>query len=58
VPGGLSFRESHLICEKTAATGKLLGAEMVELNPVIDSENRTGKLAVWLLTSALGKTIL
>lgn len=58
VPGGLSFRESHLICEKTAATGRLLGAEMVELNPVIDSENRTGKLAVWLLTSALGKTIL
>ena len=58
VPGGLSFRESHLICEKTAATGKLLGAEMVELNPVIDSQNRTGKLAVWLLTSALGKTIL
>lgn len=58
VPGGLSFRESHLICEKTAASGKLIGAEMVELNPVIDSENRTGKLAVWLLTSALGKTIL
>lgn len=58
VPGGLSFRESHLICEKTAATGRLLGAEMVELNPVIDSQNRTGKLAVWLLTSALGKTIL
>lgn len=58
VPGGLSFRESHLICEKVAATGKLLGLEMVELNPVIDSENRTGKLAVWLITSALGKTIL
>jgi arginase len=58
VPGGLSFRESHLICEKAAATGKLLGVEMVELNPVIDSENRTGKLAVWLITSALGKTIL
>lgn len=58
VPGGLSFRESHLICEKAAATGKLLGVEMVELNPVIDSQNRTGKLAVWLITSALGKTIL
>lgn len=58
VPGGLSFRESHLICEKTAATGKLLGVEMVEFNPVIDTENRTGRLAVWLICSALGKTIL
>jgi arginase len=58
VPGGLNLRESHLICEKMAQTGKLLGVEMVELNPVIDSENRTGKLAVWLILSALGKTIL
>ncbi len=58
VPGGLNLRESHLICEKVAATGKILGVEMVELNPVIDSENRTGKLAVWLILSALGKTIL
>ncbi|MBM4392867.1 MAG: arginase, partial [Deltaproteobacteria bacterium] len=37
---------------------RVLGVEMVELNPVIDSENRTGKLAVWLILSALGKTIL
>jgi len=58
VPGGLNLRESHLICEKVAQTGKVLGVEMVELNPVIDSENRTGKLAVWLMLSALGKTIL
>lgn len=58
VPGGLNLRESHLICEKVAQTKKLLGVEMVELNPVIDSENRTGRLAVWLILSALGKTIL
>lgn len=58
VPGGLNLRESHLICEKVAQTGRVLGVEMVELNPVIDTENRTGKLAVWLILSALGKTIL
>ena len=58
VPGGLNVRESHLICEKAAQTGKLLGVEMVELNPVLDTENRTGRLAVWLILSALGKTIL
>jgi arginase len=58
VPGGLDLRESHLICERVAATGKLLGMEVVELNPVLDVANRTGKLAVWLVLSALGKTIL
>lgn len=58
VPGGLDLRESHLICEKVAQTGRLLGVEMVELNPVLDVENRTGRLAVWLILSALGKTIL
>lgn len=58
VPGGLDFRESHLICEKLAQTGKLVGMEMVELNPVLDSQNRTGQLAVWLILSALGKSIL
>lgn len=58
VHGGLNLRESHLICEKVAQQKRVLGVEMVELNPVIDSENRTGKLAVWLILSALGKTIL
>jgi len=58
VPGGLDIRESHLVCEKLAQTHRLIGAEMVELNPILDEQNRTGKLAVWLLLSALGKSIL
>lgn len=58
VPGGLSYREGHLICEKAARSSRLLGLEIVELNPVLDAENRTGRLAVGLLASALGKTIL
>ena len=58
VPGGLSLRESHLICEMLCETGRLVGMEMVELNPILDSSNQTGKLAVWLIQSALGKTIL
>lgn len=58
VPGGLTFRESHLICETACRTGKLLGLEMVELNPILDERNRTGELAVWLVQSALGKVIL
>lgn len=58
VPGGLSLRESHMICELASQTGKLLGMEMVELNPTLDERNRTGQLAVWLILSALGKTIM
>ena len=58
VPGGLSLRESHLICEMLCETNRLVGMEMVELNPTLDVSNQTGKLAVWLIQSALGKTIL
>jgi arginase len=58
VPGGLTVRESHLVCEAAARSGRLLGMEMVELNPTLDVRNKTGELAVWLILSALGKTIL
>ena len=58
VPGGLSLRESHMVCEMVNQTGRLLGMEMVELNPTLDERNRTGQLAVWLIQSALGKKIL
>ena len=58
VPGGLTYREAHLICEKAARSEKLLSLEVVELNPVLDVENRTGRLAIVLVASALGKTIL
>jgi arginase len=58
VPGGLSLRESHLLCEMACKTGKLVGMEMVELNPTLDHENMTGRLAVWLIESALGRNIL
>ncbi len=58
VQGGLSFREGHLICEKAARSGRLLGMEVVELNPVLDDRNHTARLAVGLMASALGKAIL
>jgi arginase len=58
VAGGLTYREAHLACEKVAHTGKLLGLDIVELNPILDESNRTAKLAVELILSAFGKTIL
>jgi len=58
VPGGFTYREAHLICEKVAASGGLLGFELVELNPVLDSRNVTAQVGLRLIESALGKTIL
>jgi arginase len=58
VPGGLTLRESHLVLEAAAETGMVVGMEMVELNPTLDVRNETGKLAVWLIESALGRSIL
>ncbi|MEC9465017.1 MAG: arginase family protein, partial [Myxococcota bacterium] len=52
------LRESHLLCESIAATKKLLGMELVELNPILDTGHLTGELSVWLILSAMGKTIL
>ncbi|MDJ0521225.1 MAG: arginase [Planctomycetota bacterium] len=56
--GGLTYREAHLICEACARTSRLLGMDMVELNPTLDDRNATGELAVELILSALGQTIL
>lgn len=58
VPGGLTYREGHLVCEKASRSGRLLSLEVVELNPVLDDRNHTAELAVGLVASALGKTIL
>jgi arginase len=58
VPGGLTYREAHFACERVAHSGRLLGMDVVELNPVLDEHGRTARLAVELILSALGKTIL
>jgi arginase len=56
-PGGLTYREAHLAMEVLAATGEVSSMEVVEVNPIADHENRTGKLAAELILSALGRTI-
>jgi len=58
VPGGLTYRETHLALEMVAEAGTLDSLDVVEVNPVLDRGNETGKLAVELVASALGKRIL
>jgi arginase len=58
VQGGLSYREAHLLMEILSETGKVCSLDVVEVNPILDSRNRTAELAVDLLASLLGKQIL
>ncbi|HUE99503.1 MAG TPA: arginase [Anaerolineales bacterium] len=57
VQGGLTYREAHLACEVVAETGKLIGMEIVEVNPILDVQNQTALLAVEFIRSALGSRI-
>jgi arginase len=58
VRGGLSYREAHLAMEIVAESDLADSFDVVEVNPILDRENATGKLAVELVASALGARIL
>ena len=58
VRGGLTYREAQLAMEMLAASGQLRSIEIAEVNPILDTGNRTAQLAVELIASALGQTIL
>lgn len=58
VPGGVSFREAHLLLEYCADDGNLLSMEVVELNPFLDERNVSAKRTLQLILSAMGKSIL
>lgn len=58
VPGGATYRESHLAMERIADHGGMVSLEYAELNPVYDVRNQSAEVGVELLLSALGKSIL
>ena len=58
VTGGATYREAHAAMELVAETDALCSLEVVEVNPILDSHNRTADLAVELVSSALGGRIL
>jgi arginase len=58
VPGGLSYREAHLLMELLSDSGKVGSLDLVEVNPVLDRENMTAKVMVEMACSLLGKRIL
>ena len=58
VPGGLSYREAHLLMELLADSEKVSSLDLVEVNPVLDVQNSTGRIMVEMASSLLGKAIL
>ncbi len=58
VPGGLTYREAHLLMEIIADTGKVASMDVVEVNPILDERNRTAEIAMELIASLLGESIL
>lgn len=58
VPGGLTYREAHLLMELLADSGRVKSADIVEVNPILDHANQTARVMVELTASLLGRHIL
>jgi arginase len=58
VPGGLSFREAHLLMEAIADCGCMSSLEITEVNPILDNKNQSAQFAVEIISSSLGQRIL
>lgn len=58
VPGGLGYREAHLLMELLAASGRVASVDLVEVNPILDQRNQSAQVLVELAASLFGRTIL
>jgi arginase len=58
VKGGLDYREAHMLMEMVADSGRLLSLDLVEINPILDTQNQTAILGAELVLSAMGQGII
>jgi len=58
VPGGLSYREAHLLMESIAECGCMSSLEVTEINPILDDKNRSARFAADVIASSMGQRIL
>ena len=58
VPGGLTYREAHLLMELLADAERVTSLDLVEVNPILDVKNETGRIMVEMASSLLGQAIL
>ncbi len=58
VPGGLSYREAHLLMETIAECGCMSSLEIAEVNPILDHKNQSAVFTAELIASSMGQRIL
>ena len=58
VPGGATYRESHLIMEMLCDSGRVTSVDLAELNPFLDERGRSALLLVDLIGSLFGRKII
>jgi arginase len=57
VPGGITFREAHLVMELLHEQKLVTSLDLAELNPFLDERGRTAKLMVDLVGSLMGRKV-
>lgn len=58
VIGGVTYREANLAMEMLAERKLITSAEIVEVNPILDTKNQTAEAAVGLAGSLFGEKLL
>jgi arginase len=58
IPGGLSYREAHLLMETIAECGCMSSLEIAEVNPILDHKNQSAAFTAELVASSMGQRIL
>ena len=58
VPGGINYREAHLLMEAIAECGCMSSLEIAEVNPILDVHNSSAVFAADLVASSMGQRIL
>jgi arginase len=58
VPGGLTYREAHLIMETIAERGGMGSMDVAEINPILDHRNESAEVTAEIVASVMGKRIL
>ena len=53
-PGGLSYRQLRRLLRACLAKGRLIGMDLVEVNPLFDPTGRTAQVAARLIIDTLG----
>jgi len=58
IPGGLSYREAHLLMETIAECGCMSSLEIAEVNPILDYKNQSATFTAELIAASTGQRII